>query len=292
MSRAFKSFGLYPEPFAESLVGCMTFTPERRASFIEGVLTGELLSEAALHGSEMRLTGMVVSAVLEGELVHFLKTRRGNCRNGYVPRHLHLPSGDVDVLLSRDRRGEFEPRFLQTYSRTLNLDEQDLLAFVVAEGYSEEEKRQLLEAAYRSVGAEVPESFEALFATLNSEFGGWNDGASPQYVKLAAGWDKRVKHENGIEKLIVGICALDFNGHLVGMRAVAGRPDESFELVDRLIRQVAQIQGVLAPMIFVAPEGSEAFAQSVRRYWPLTEIISARTGLSQASGLRISRPTA
>jgi len=72
-----------------------------------------------------RLVERVVQEVLETEITRFLEAepyersreRRG-CRNGYKPRLLKTRVGTVELLVPKDREGQFQTELFARYQRS------------------------------------------------------------------------------------------------------------------------------------------------------------------------------
>jgi putative transposase len=84
----------------------------------------ELLGEGGLL---QQLTKQLLETALETEMTDYLGYDRGdaagrgsgNSRNGTTPKRVHIIIGTVDVQISRDRNGEFEPRIVPKHRRRL-----------------------------------------------------------------------------------------------------------------------------------------------------------------------------
>ena len=276
MTAKLHAFSLYSDPLSEAFPFCLPATSSSACDMAERLVGTGLTTPASQDGNERRLTGLIVSALVECELLAFLQEgrRRGvrNYRNGYIERTLKTDVGDVDVQVSRDRAGAFEPQLVGRYERTFETATSDLLALAVADGYTEEERRLFLESPYAS--SVLSQSMkETVFNSAVRHFEKWNDSESPQFIRVAAGWAKRVQHKNGVEKLILGITGLDERKRLVGVRALAGNPSEVYSLVDRLVSETAAVQGVVMPSCFLMPCGVTPFAEAVKRYWPSCSVL-------------------
>ncbi len=58
-----------------------------------------------------------------------------NYRNGYSKKTVKTQLGEVDVKISRDRNGEYEPQIIEKYNRNADEMEEKILALYSC-GYS------------------------------------------------------------------------------------------------------------------------------------------------------------
>ena len=83
-------------PISVDLITQLLTSEEAQKQFFAAIYHQGRVSEAANRQSDLELAGTVVSAIVESELVAFLKrenSKRGakkNYRNGYIPRELHV----------------------------------------------------------------------------------------------------------------------------------------------------------------------------------------------------------
>ncbi|MDO5530685.1 transposase [Sutterella sp.] len=278
MSARLRTLDLYPDSFGDDIFGLAPLSLNARDSYLEHVIGNKLITAESIHASEKKLAGMIVSSIVECELLMYLKQVKQagitDYRNGYVERRLSLGGDDITVQISRDRRGSFEPSFVHRYSRDLRVDIADLLALACAEGYSEEELNHLRDVVYRDADSELPQNPDQFFSILRRHYRNWTNTRTPQFVRLVSGWSLMCRHRCGMVKLIVGVSALMPNGRLAGIRAEAGSPADAEMLVDRLISRTGTVNGIQTPMIFVAPKGDMLFRDAVRRHWPGTLVVN------------------
>ena len=73
-------------------------------------------------GAFAPLLESILNAALEGEMdAHMDEKERsgGNRRNGYTPKQVQTPLGEVTVHTPRDRESTFEPEFIRKRERIL-----------------------------------------------------------------------------------------------------------------------------------------------------------------------------
>ena len=110
-------------PTSVDLITQLLTSEEAQKQFFAAIYHKGRVSEAANRQSDLELAGTVVSAIVESELVAFLKRENGkrgarkNYRNGYISRELHVGRERLPVQIPRDRNGVFRPSFVHTYSR-------------------------------------------------------------------------------------------------------------------------------------------------------------------------------
>ena len=99
-------------PTSVDLITQLLTSEEAQKQFFAAIYHKGRVSEAANRQSDLELAGTVVSAIVESELVAFLKRENGkrgarkNYRNGYISRELHvgrerLPAFICSYLLKR-----------------------------------------------------------------------------------------------------------------------------------------------------------------------------------------------
>jgi len=59
----------------------------------------------------------------------------GNSRNGYYRKKVRTSEGETDVLVPRDRKGEYEPKILRRYASNTNELEEKIIG-LYAKGMS------------------------------------------------------------------------------------------------------------------------------------------------------------
>lgn len=270
MAGILHSFALYKDPISDSFPFLLP-AGATNGDGVEPLLGRGLTKSSSLVGNERGLAGLIISALVECELLAFLKSgrRKGirNYRNGYVTRTLKTGIGDVNVQICRDRLGLFDPQLVGRYSRQLDADPADVLSLAVADGYSEEERRLMLESLY-APGDLSASMRRAVIDEAMTQFKAWNDSTSPEFIRTAVGWIKTIHHKNGIDKMVVGVTGLDERRNLVGIRAIAGSSGELHALIDKLVAETASIQGVVMPLHIVVPDGCAFFADAIHHYWP------------------------
>lgn len=131
-------------------------------------------------GGEDFLRGLVervVQQVLEAEMTSFLGAdsyergpeRRG-WRNGYKPRMLKTRVGELELMVPKDRDGEFQTELFERYQRSEKALVLAMLQMYI-EGVSTRKVRSITEAL---CGLEVSKSqVSALTAKLDAEIGEW-----------------------------------------------------------------------------------------------------------------------
>jgi putative transposase len=154
---------------------------------------GDLGSEDFLR----RVVERVVQQVLEAEMTSFLGAdsyqrgpeRRG-WRNGYKPRTLKTRVGELELMVPKDRAGEFQTELFERYQRSEKALVLALLQMYV-EGVSTRKVRAITEAL---CGLEVSKSqVSALTAKLDAEIAQWRQRPLAEaypYLMLDARYEK------------------------------------------------------------------------------------------------------
>lgn len=260
-------------PISVDLITQLLTSEEAQKQFFAAIYHQGRVSETANRQSDLELAGTVVSAIVESELVAFLKrenSKRGakkNYRNGYIPRELHVGKEKLPVQIPRDRNGVFRPSFVHTYSREFRPSIEDILSFAVAEGYRREELAILLYQAYqdqRSDGLIIAKQMPILFESLEK----WLTAPAPGTIRLLVGWEKRVRHCAGIEKRICGVKQLEPDGTLSGICAWACDADSDEDIEAKLIHFVKTKCGVNTVQMLFALNHCDAFESAAKKAWP------------------------
>lgn len=88
----------------------------------------------------------MMSVILEGALDEELDEELGyskydyrnkdtdNSRNGHSKKTMHTSYGDMDVVIPRDRNGEYEPQLIQKYQHTVTQDMEEKILSMYAKG--------------------------------------------------------------------------------------------------------------------------------------------------------------
>jgi transposase-like protein len=154
---------------------------------------GDLGSEDFLR----RVVERVVQQVLEAEMTSFLGAdsyqrgpeRRG-WRNGYKPRTLKTRVGELELMVPKDRAGEFQTELFERYQRSEKALVLALLQMYVG-GVSTRKVRAITEAL---CGLEVSKSqVSALTAKLDAEIAQWRQRPLAEaypYLMLDARYEK------------------------------------------------------------------------------------------------------
>lgn len=187
----------------------------------------ELWQEAAASGDDgMRaIVQRVVQQVLEAEMTSFLGAetyertgeRRGY-RNGYKPRLLKTRVGELELLVPKDRDGQFQTELFERYQRS----EKALVLAIMqmyVEGVSTRKVRDITEAL---CGLEIGKSqVSALAMKLDEEVRQWRERAIEKiypYLMIDARYEKVRRGGEVISQgvlIVVGISA-------EGLREVLG----------------------------------------------------------------------
>jgi putative transposase len=156
--------------------------------------------QAAVSGGDdgMRaLVERVVQQVLEAEMTSFLQAdayertgeRRGY-RNGYKPRLLKTRVGELELLVPKDRDGQFQTELFERYQRS----EKALVLAIMqmyVEGVSTRKVREITEAL---CGLEIGKSqVSTLAQKLDEEIPQWRErpiGKSYPYLMIDARYEK------------------------------------------------------------------------------------------------------
>jgi len=101
------------------------------------------------------LTKLTIEAALKGEMdVHLgyekhspVGNNSGNSRNGYNRKTLKSEHGEMEIATPRDRKGEFDPVFLEKYKTRLGTLDAQILA-MYAKGLSTREIEAILQEMY------------------------------------------------------------------------------------------------------------------------------------------------
>lgn len=176
----------------------------------------ELWQEATASGDDgMRaLVQRVVQQVLEAEMTSFLNYERSSerrgYRNGYKARLLKTRVGELELLVPKDRDGQFQTELFERYQRS----EKALVLAIVqmyVEGVSTRRVRDITEAL---CGLEIGKSqVSALAQKLDEEIRQWRERAiekSYPYLMIDARYEKVRRGGEVISQgvlIVVGISA-------------------------------------------------------------------------------------
>ena len=155
--------------------------------------------EAVREGDDgmRRMVERVVQQVLEAEMASFLGAdiyertgERKGYRNGYKPRTLKTRVGELELLVPKDRDGQFQTELFERYQRS----EKALVLAVMqmyVEGVSTRKVRDITEAL---CGLEISKSQVSVLAQkLDEEARQWRERAIEQehpYLMIDARYEK------------------------------------------------------------------------------------------------------
>ena len=88
------------------------------------------------------MMSVILEGVSDGELDEELGYSKydyknkdtGNSRNGYSKKTMHTSCGDMDLEISRDRNGEYEPQVIKKYKNTITQDMEEKIISMYAKG--------------------------------------------------------------------------------------------------------------------------------------------------------------
>lgn len=155
----------------------MTKSPNPRISeeLLDALLGGEDPREAFREGDLfVALRKAVAERALNAEMSAHLEEEaargRGNHRNGHNRKRVLTESGTMEVAVPRDRRGRFEPRLIEKYSRRLPGFDAKVIS-MYARGMSTREIRDFVEELY---GVEVsPDLISKVTDAVHDEVREW-----------------------------------------------------------------------------------------------------------------------
>lgn len=93
----------------------------------------------------------ILNAALEGEMDSHMSSEAresGNRRNGYIPKHVQSPVGELKIHTPRDRYGDFDPQIVRKRERVLADANADRIIGLYALGNSTREISELLEEQF------------------------------------------------------------------------------------------------------------------------------------------------
>ena len=84
----------------------------------------------------------MMSVLLEGALdeelgyskYDYRNKETDNSRNGHSSKTMHTSYGDMDVAITRDRNGEYEPQLIKKYQNTVTQDMEEKILSMYAKG--------------------------------------------------------------------------------------------------------------------------------------------------------------
>jgi len=141
----------------------------------KGKTPEELLGEGGLLAE---LTKRLAEQALEGEMTEHLGYERhaaagdgtGNSRNGKSSKKIRTESCDIEIQVPRDRKGDFEPKFVRKRQRRLPGFDDKVIAFY-ARGMT---TREIQSALFEIYGTEVsPALISAVTDSILEEVKAW-----------------------------------------------------------------------------------------------------------------------
>lgn len=194
----------------------------------------------------------------------------GNSRNGYYRKKVRTSEGETDVLVPRDRKGEYEPKILRRYASNTNELEEKIIG-LYAKGMSTRDIQDTLHELY---GVEISaQSISTITDKIWSLVEAWQSRPlNPIYpfVFLDA-LHIKLRREGKIENTAVYVVlGVDLNGH----RDVLGHwIGDGAEGANFWLSVVTDLQARGVQDIFVASvDGLAGFKEAIQSIYPRTEV--------------------
>lgn len=254
----------------------------------------EVWQQATQEGDDglRRIVQRVVQQTLEAELTSFLQAdcyertgERKGYRNGYKPRLLKTRVGELELLVPKDRDGQFQTELFERYQRS----EKALLLAITqryVEGVSTRKVRDITEAL---CGLEISKSqVSALSQRLDEEVAQWR--ARPltnryPYVIVDARYEK-VRHGGAVQSrgvlLVVGISEEGYR-EVLGVWIADSESEASWGQVFGELKQRG-----LAGVRYVVSDDHAGLVKAVQRHfqgalWQRCQVHFVRTAMGLVS---------
>lgn len=249
---------------------------------------------AAADGDDglRRLVERVVQQVLEAELTTFLAAgpyertgERKGYRNGYQPRLLKTRVGELELLVPKDRDGQFQTELFARYQRS----EKALLLAITqmyVEGVSTRKVKAITEAL---CGLEISKSqVSALSQTLDEEIARWRErplGKNYPYLVVDARYEK-VRGGGAVTSrgvlVVVGIGADGFR-EVLGVWVAHSESEASWGEVFASLRQRG-----LTGVRYVVSDDHRGLVRAVERHfqgalWQRCQVHFVRNALAHVA---------
>lgn len=229
------------------------------------------------NGLLKQLTKVVVERALEGEMTNHLgyakHSSKGkqitNSRNGKTKKSIHGKNGKIDIVIPRDRDGEFEPQIIPKHQRRFDGFDEKIIA-MYARGMTTRDIKDQLEDIY---GVDVSSSFiSTVTDAIMDEVKEWqNRPLDPLYpiVYLDA---LRIKgrHEGQITNKAVYL-AIGINSE--GIKEVLGMWIAKNEGAKFWLSVLNDLKNRGLEDIFIASvDGLKGFPDAIEAVYPQTQV--------------------
>lgn len=186
-----------------------------------GMLMQDCQSTGDIQSKLKRLFAGTIEQMLESEMEEHLGYEKnsidgnnsGNSRNGYNRKKIISDYGESEIMIPRDRNGEFEPRVLEKRQTRTDEIEQKIMA-MYAKGMSQRDIEDNLREIY---GAEVPQTLiSKITDKILPEVNEWQNRPLESVYPVIF-FDgivfKSRKDSQIINKCVYSVLGIDMNGH-------------------------------------------------------------------------------
>jgi transposase-like protein len=235
------------------------------------------------------LVQRTVQQVLEAEMTSFLGAgsyerngeRRG-WRNGYKPRTLKTRVGGLELMVPKDRDGEFQTELFERYQRS-----EKALVLAMLEMYVEGVSTRKVSAITEALcGLEVSKSqVSALTAKLDAEIAAWRMRPLTQeypYLVVDARYEKVRQGGAVVSQGVLVVCGIDGRGYreVLGCWVAESESEASWGAVFAELKQRG-LQGVR----YVVSDDHAGMVKAIGRYfqgavWQRCQVHFVRNALS------------
>jgi putative transposase len=243
-------------------------------------------------GGEDFLRGLVervVQQVLEAEMASFLGAgtyerngeRRG-WRNGYKPRMLKTRVGTLELMVPKDREGEFQTELFERYQRS-----EKALVLAMVQMYLEGVSTRKVSAITEELcGLEVSKSqVSALTAKLDAEIAEWRKRPLTQaypYLMVDARYEKVRRCGAVVSQGVLVVCGIDERGYreVLGCWVAESESEASWGAVFAELKQRG-----LSGVRYVVSDDHAGMVKAIGRYfqgavWQRCQVHFVRNALS------------
>jgi transposase-like protein len=235
------------------------------------------------------LVQRTVQQVLEAEMTSFLGAgsyerngeRRG-WRNGYKPRTLKTRVGELELMVPKDRDGEFQTELFERYQRS-----EKALVLAMLEMYVEGVSTRKVSAITEALcGLEVSKSqVSSLTQKLDAEIAQWRTRPLPQaypYLVVDARYEKVRQGGAVVSQGVLVVCGIDTRGYreVLGCWVAESESEASWGAVFAQLKQRG-LKGVR----YVVSDDHAGMVKAIERHfqgavWQRCQVHFVRNALS------------
>jgi putative transposase len=239
----------------------------------KGEAIGRLMNGDRILGEEgifRDLLQRFVNAALEGEINSQIKTYKEqgkkNRRNGYTSKVVRSESGPLEISPPRDRNGEFEPKLIKKWDRSIGtgLDEQILYMYSFGNSYNDIQL-QLKKLYGVEVGSNV---IAEVTQSVSAEIVEWQQRPLlPFYTVLFVdGIYFTTRESNKSNKRVVySVYAVDANGN----RDVLGLYIKPVESATGWVKVMSDLKNRgVQDVLFVCIDGLKSLSDAIEQEFP------------------------